>query len=125
MKRVLAEDKSYPYLLKNASCRLEKARATSRNAKITSESLISLGGDMWCLFPWLGTYSFLALERFLTALPRFDLSAGRHTVTLVKGDVGLGNVDNTSDADKPVSTAQAAFRFRISRTFRRRLTTSL
>ena len=29
-------------------------------------------------------------------------------VSLVKGDVGLGNVDNTSDADKPVSTAQAA-----------------
>jgi len=28
------------------------------------------------------------------------------TVTLVKADVGLGSVDNTSDADKPVSTAQ-------------------
>lgn len=28
-------------------------------------------------------------------------------VTLVKGDVGLGNVDNTSDVNKPVSTAQA------------------
>lgn len=27
-------------------------------------------------------------------------------VTLVKADVGLGNVDNTADADKPVSTAQ-------------------
>jgi hypothetical protein len=27
-------------------------------------------------------------------------------ITLTKGDVGLGNVDNTSDADKPVSTAQ-------------------
>lgn len=27
-------------------------------------------------------------------------------VTLAKGDVGLGNVDNTSDANKPVSTAQ-------------------
>lgn len=27
-------------------------------------------------------------------------------VTLAKGDVGLGSVDNTSDADKPVSTAQ-------------------
>jgi hypothetical protein len=26
-------------------------------------------------------------------------------VTVVKGDVGLGNVDNTADADKPVSTA--------------------
>lgn len=28
-------------------------------------------------------------------------------VTLVKGDVGLGSVDNTADANKPVSTAQA------------------
>lgn len=28
-------------------------------------------------------------------------------VTLVKADVGLANVDNTSDANKPVSTAQA------------------
>ncbi|OYU91876.1 MAG: hypothetical protein CFE29_03230 [Bradyrhizobiaceae bacterium PARB1] len=27
---------------------------------------------------------------------------------IVKGDVGLGNVDNTSDINKPVSTAQAA-----------------
>jgi hypothetical protein len=27
---------------------------------------------------------------------------------LVKGDVGLGNVDNTADASKPVSTAQAS-----------------
>lgn len=27
-------------------------------------------------------------------------------LVLVKGDVGLGNVDNTSDANKPVSTAQ-------------------
>lgn len=29
-------------------------------------------------------------------------------VSLVKGDVGLGQADNTSDANKPVSTAQAA-----------------
>lgn len=28
-------------------------------------------------------------------------------LALVKGDVGLGNVDNTSDVNKPVSTAQA------------------
>jgi hypothetical protein len=34
--------------------------------------------------------------------------AGRAgAVTLVKGDVGLGSVDNTSDASKPVSTATA------------------
>jgi hypothetical protein len=29
-------------------------------------------------------------------------------VLLAKGDVGLGNVDNTSDADKPVSALQQA-----------------
>ena len=29
-------------------------------------------------------------------------------MTLAKGDVGLGNVDNTADSDKPVSTAQSA-----------------
>lgn len=29
-------------------------------------------------------------------------------VVLGKGDIGLGNVDNTSDANKPISTAQAA-----------------
>lgn len=30
------------------------------------------------------------------------------TVTLAKGDVGLGNVDNTSDANKPISNATQA-----------------
>ena len=29
-------------------------------------------------------------------------------VTIAKADVGLGNVDNTADADKPVSTTQQA-----------------
>ncbi len=28
-------------------------------------NLINLGGKLWCLLPWLGTYAFLALERFL------------------------------------------------------------
>ena len=27
--------------------------------------LIHLGGKMWALFPWIGSYAFLALERFL------------------------------------------------------------
>ena len=36
-----------------------------------------------------------------------DSVAGKTgVVTLVKGDVGLGSVDNTSDVNKPVSTAQ-------------------
>lgn len=35
-------------------------------------------------------------------------AAFKTLLALVKGDVGLGNVDNTSDANKPVSTAQQA-----------------
>ena len=34
-----------------------------------------------------------------------DAAAQKTALSLVKGDVGLGNVDNTSDADKPISTA--------------------
>ncbi len=34
-----------------------------------------------------------------------SVSGKTGVVSLVKGDVGLGNVDNTTDADKPVSTA--------------------
>ena len=65
MRNVLAEDKIYPYLMKNALGRLYEARSIARLGGVTTEPLINLGGDMWCLFPWLGTYAFLALERFL------------------------------------------------------------
>ena len=65
MKQVLSEEKTYPYLMKNAAARLELARHTAVNSGVISEPLICLGGDMWCLFPWLGSYAFLALERFI------------------------------------------------------------
>ena len=65
MRQVLAEEKSYPYLMKNAVARLEQARHSALNSGVVSEPLICLGGDMWCLFPWLGSYAFLAMERFL------------------------------------------------------------
>jgi hypothetical protein len=35
-----------------------------------------------------------------------DAAAAKTALALVKGDVGLGSVDNTSDVNKPVSTAQ-------------------
>lgn len=50
----------------------------------------------------------LADWKLVTAAGDITSVAGKTgVVTLVKGDVGLGNVDNTSDANKPVSTAQA------------------
>ncbi len=65
MKTVLASDVSYPYVKKNAAERLLQARTGARNSGLINNPLINLGGNMWCLFPWLGTYAFLALERLI------------------------------------------------------------
>ncbi|WP_270242869.1 DEAD/DEAH box helicase [Collinsella tanakaei] len=68
MKRALEEHDAYPYLLGNARARLAQARHVAANAGVAgrdSRPLINLGGDMWALFPWLGSYAFLALERLL------------------------------------------------------------
>lgn len=68
MKRALEEHDVYPYLLGNARARLAQARHVVANAGVAgreSRPLINLGGDTWALFPWLGSYAFLALERLL------------------------------------------------------------
>ena len=59
MRRVLCEETSYPYLMKNAVARLAQARDTARHSGAATDALIPLGGDMYALLP------FLALERFL------------------------------------------------------------
>ncbi len=65
MYGVLREQKSYPYLLRHAACRLQDARETFLKSSMENHPLVHLGGNMWALFPWLGSYAFLALERFL------------------------------------------------------------
>ena len=65
MQKVRAEDQDYPYLMKNATDRLRDARAAAQASGMISKPLINLGGKMWCLFPWTGTYAFLDLERLL------------------------------------------------------------
>ena len=75
MRQVLREERIYPYLMKNAVARLEQARFTAAHSGAAERNLICLGGNMWCLLPWLGTYPFLALERFLKikCAPRLGL----------------------------------------------------
>ena len=65
MRGVLSEDSHYPYLMPHAVCRLADARDTFRKSLMSEQPLVHLGGNMWALFPWLGSYAFLALERFL------------------------------------------------------------
>ncbi len=65
MYRVLNEETVYPYLMCRAVCRLQEARAFFCLSGMADRPLVHLGGNMWALFPWLGSYAFLALERFL------------------------------------------------------------
>ena len=65
MQKVLLEETQYPYLMKNAVSRLEQARYTAHFSGAGQKPLIHMGGSMWCLLPWVGTYAFLAMERFL------------------------------------------------------------
>ena len=65
MYQVLSEDQQYPYLMNHAVFRLASARETFRNSLMSDRPLVNLGGKMWALFPWVGTYAFLAMERFL------------------------------------------------------------
>ena len=65
MYAVLAERKAYPYLMPHAVCRMQEARGLFEKAGMAGRPLIHLGGNMWALFPWLGSFAFLALERFL------------------------------------------------------------
>jgi len=52
------------------------------------------------------TTTYLRGDGAWTAAPVTSVASKTGAVTLVKGDVGLGNVDNTADASKPVSSAQ-------------------
>ncbi len=61
----MGEERSYPYLMKHAVARLGQARENFRNSGMLTKPLVHLGGNMWVLFPWLGSYAFLAMERFL------------------------------------------------------------
>ena len=65
MRRVLTEHAGYPYLLTNARARLAQARHVAEASGAATRPLVNLGGDTWALFPWLGSYAFLALERLL------------------------------------------------------------
>lgn len=55
-----------------------------------------------------GKQAASAVLTFLATATAGTTAAVKTLLALVKGDVGLGNVDNTSDVGKPVSTAQAA-----------------
>ena len=68
MKQVLTEDTVYPYLKENARHRLDVARNVVKNTGMCQRHLVHLGGYTYTLFPWLGTRSFRALRKMISAV---------------------------------------------------------
>ena len=75
MWQLLRQHEVYPYLLPSATARLAQARDAAAKSGLGVKPLIPLGGTMYSLTPWLGSYAFLALERFLRlrCAPRLQL----------------------------------------------------
>ncbi len=65
MREVLTGEEEYPYLLPNAKERLRKARQLARNTGLCKKSFLSLWGDSFVFFPWLGTRAFRTVKRIL------------------------------------------------------------
>lgn len=64
MRDILYETTFYSYMQPAARKRLTEIRNIVSSAGGV-KPLMHLGGSMWAFIPWLGTYSFLAAERFL------------------------------------------------------------
>lgn len=72
MRKVLAspqpspmEEEEFSYLLPHARQRLAQALDSACHSGLGVRWLLPMGGKMYCFTPWLGSYAFLALERFL------------------------------------------------------------
>lgn len=59
------EEHTYAYLMPNARARLAQTRHVAQTAGLQQQVLIRMSESSWALFPWLGTYAFLALERLI------------------------------------------------------------
>ena len=116
MREVLLEEKQYPYLMKNAVARLDQARYTASRSGAGRDPLIQLGGNMWCLLPWIGTYPFLAMERFLKircgerlGLKNFDSARPYYMQFTMKVDAGEFFQIVREEAEKPLDPMELVY----------------
>lgn len=92
MRHVLSDSTVYPYLLPGASQRLEAARTLAKKTGLCEKVILSLGGNSFVLFPWLGTKAFQTLKRLLQQkigpeLGLFDIQSGGGYYLTFKSDI--------------------------------------
>lgn len=106
-------------LAMNASSYVIVLRVGARRYYLTDVTGNTLTGPFYFTFSALETslitevVSFSSISSSATSMPGQLLTA---TIPTSKSDIGLGNVDNTSDAAKPISTAtQTALDAKVSK----------
>jgi len=61
MRDILRCSDSYPYLQERAVRRLAEIRNISCGSNLNDHTVVKLGGDDYCILPWLGTRAFVTL----------------------------------------------------------------
>jgi hypothetical protein len=84
-----------------------KPVSTAQAAAIAAKYSLPVGGITTADLAAAVVASLGKADTALQTAPVASVAGKTGAVTLVKGDVGLGNVDNTADVDKPISTAVA------------------
>ncbi len=116
MRQVLREDRQYPYLMRNAVARLENARFTASRSGAGDTPLLNMGGSMWCLLPWVGTYTFLAMERFLKVkcaqrlgLKNFESARPYYMQFTMKADAQTFFKVTAEEIEKPIDPMELIY----------------
>lgn len=63
MKRILIEDMKYPYLQPNAMQRIGEVKILTETTGIGNINVFGLGGNHYCIFPWMGTADYHTLKK--------------------------------------------------------------
>lgn len=64
MREIMSCEDTYPYLQDRAEKRLSEIRGVSQASNICDYTVLSLGGNDYCILPWLGTRAFVTLLFF-------------------------------------------------------------
>ncbi|MFX0126431.1 MAG: ATP-dependent helicase, partial [Candidatus Hodarchaeota archaeon] len=65
MRKILFEDKFYPYLQPGAVERIQQVRTLVRKVEMDKRALFQLAGHKFVLIPWAGSISFRTIRRIL------------------------------------------------------------
>jgi len=61
IRDILRCEDSYPYLQERAISRLSEIRSIAAGSRLCDYSVVKLGGNDYCILPWLGTRAFITL----------------------------------------------------------------